>query len=248
MTQGEAWTGVWRVVAATLGACLLVTLVGWAALIGPSHVFTGPGPTPSSETTTTSEAPIEQVREKRREDVAQQEYGAATSIIANVIGGAIQLFCLGGMLYVAFWLARRATRAWRLRRHFDVAPDVDFETVPPGHPRRARKAMALDAEEQLRLLLDGEPRNAIVACWHRFEMQAVESGLARHPWETSSEFALRMLEQADIDSGPVSRLLDLYREARFSEHDLDESDRAAAAAALREIQAQVGARPGADRA
>jgi hypothetical protein len=73
-------------------------------------------------------------------------------------------------------------------------------------------------------------------------MQGVESGLPRHPWETSSEFALRMLARADVDSGPVSRLLDLYREARFSGHDLDESDRAAAAAALREIQAQVGAR------
>jgi hypothetical protein len=105
-----------------------------------------------------------------------------------------------------------------------------------------RTAMADDAEEQLRLLLDGEPRNAIVACWHRFEMQALESGLPRHPWETSSEFALRMLDRADVDSAAVNRLLELYREARFSEHDLVESHRTAAAGALREIHVQVGAR------
>jgi hypothetical protein len=104
--------------------------------------------------------------------------------------------------------------------------------------------MATDADEQLRLLLDGQPRNAIVACWHRFEMQAVEAGLARQPWETSSEFALRMLERADVDATAVSRLMELYREARFSEHDLDESHRTAAAAALRRIQAQAGARQG----
>lgn len=233
---------MWRAVAATVGACLLVTLVGWAALIGPSEVFTGPGPSPSTETTTTTEAPIEQLEEMDREDVERQEYGAATSIIANLIGGAIQLFCLVGMVFVAYLLARRAVKAWRLRRRYDVPESVDFETAEAGHPDRVRHAMAADAEEQLRLLLEGQPRNAIVACWHRFEMQGVESGLPRHPWETSSEFALRMLERADVDSRSVGRLLDLYREARFSEHDLDESDRTAAAAALREIQAQVGAR------
>lgn len=240
MTQGAS--GTWRAVAATVGACLLVTLVGWAALIGPSQVFTGPGPSPSTETTTTSEAPIDEAKEKDREDVAQQEYGTATTIIANVIGGAIQLFCLVGMVFVAWWLARRAVRAWRLRRRYDAPPDTDFETLVGGDPQRVRRAIEADAEEQLRLLLAGEPRNAIVACWHRFEMQAVDAGLPRHPWETSSEFALRMLERADVDSGAVSRLLDLYREARFSEHDLDESDRAAAVVALREIQSQVAGR------
>jgi hypothetical protein len=245
MTQGAS--GTWRAVAATVGACLLVTLVGWAALIGPSQVFTGPGPSPSSETTTTTEAPVEEVKELDREDVENREYGAATTIIANVIGGAIQLFCLLGMMFVAYWLGRRAIRAWHLRRRYDAPPTADFETLEDGHPERVRTAMADDAEEQLRLLLDGAPRNAIVACWHRFEMQAVESGLPRHPWETSSEFALRMLDRAEVDSAAVNRLLDLYREARFSEHDLDEADRAAAAAALRAIHTQVGARRAAGR-
>ena len=245
MTQGVS--GTWRVVAATVGACLLVTLVGWAALIGPSQVFTGPGPSPSTATTTTTEAPIDEVEERDREVLAQQEYGATTSIIANLVGGAIQLFALVGMLYVAVWLVGRALRAWRLRRRFDAPTDVDFETVAPGHLDRVRRAIATDADEQLQLLLDGEPRNAIVACWHRFEMQAVESGLPRRSWETSSEFALRMLERAEVGSAPVGRLLDLYREARFSEHDLGESDRGDAAAALREIQAQVASRRRVDR-
>ena len=240
MTRG-AWGGTWRAVVATMGACLLVILVGWAALIGPSQVFTGPGPLPSSETTTTSEAPIEEVEATDREDIERREYGTATSIIANVIGGAIQLVCLLGMMFVAYLLSRRAVRAWQLRRHFDAPESADFETLEGGHPHRVRRAMATDADEQLRLLSEGAPRNAIVACWHRFEVQAVEAGLPRHPWETSAEFALRMLERADVDAAAVSRLLDLYREARFSKHDLDESDRAAAGAALRDIQAHVGA-------
>src|SRR5688572_14281010 len=175
MTRGEAWSRAWRAVAATVGACLLVTLVGWAALIGPSQVFTGPGPAPSSETTTTSEPPVEETEELDRGDVEQREYGTATVIIANLIGGAIQLFCLLGMVFVAYWLGRRALRGWRLRRRFDVPPTAEFETLEGGHPERVRAAMTGDAEEQLRLLLDGRPRNAIVACWHRFELQAVEA-------------------------------------------------------------------------
>lgn len=241
MTQRSARGGAWRATAATLAACLVVTLVGWAALIGPSQVFTGPGPAPSSETTTTSEAPVEQVEELDRQDVEAREYGAATSIIVNLIGAAIQLFCLLGMLLVAFLLARRATRAWQLRRRYDAPEDADFETLAAGDPQRVRSVMAADADDQLGVLLEGQPRNAIVACWHRFELQAGRSGLPRRPWETSSELALRLLELADVDSAPVSRLLGLYGEARFSEHPVDESDREAAIAALREIQAQVGA-------
>jgi hypothetical protein len=55
-------------------------------------------------------------------------------------------------------------------------------------PRRVAEAVVADADLQLAMLLEGEPRNAIVACWHRFEVQASSIGLAREPWETSSEF------------------------------------------------------------
>lgn len=234
MTPGARQT--WCAVAATLGACLLVMLVAWAALIGPSSVLTGPGPVMDATTSTPTETPAE-VETMDREDVAQREYGATTSIIVNVIGGAIQLFCVLAIGFMAWLLARRAMRSWRLRRRYDGPPlDVEFESLADGDPHRVRRAIETDAEEQLRLLLEGQPRNAIVACWHRFEVQAVDAGLARHPWETSSEFALRLLERADIDPAPVSRLLELYREARFSQHDLDEDDRDAAAAALRQIQ------------
>ncbi len=236
MTPGARQT--WRAVAATLGACLLVVLVGWAALIGPSPVLTGQGPTMSTTTSTPTETPpVEE--ELDREDVAQRDYGAGTSIIANLIGGAIQVFFLVALVFVAWWLARRALRSWRLRRRFDAPPDLELEPLEDGHPERVRRTMAADAEEQLRLLIEGRPRNAIVACWHRFEVQALEAGLAPHAWETSSEFALRFLDRADVDPHAVSRLLGLYREARFSEHDLGEDDRAAAVAALRQVQSHV---------
>lgn len=236
MTPGARHT--WRAVGATLGACLLVTLVAWAALIGPSPVLTGQGPVMGSTTTSTpTETPV--AEETDREDVEEREHGAGTTLVTNLIGYALQLFALAVMLLVPVWLGRRALRAWRLRRRFDTPPDVDFTTLEGGDPERVRHAMTSDADEQLRLLLEGHPRNAIVACWHRFEVQAVEAGLARHPWETSSEFALRLLDRADVDPQAVSRLLELYREARFSEHALGEDDRDAAVASLRQIQSRA---------
>lgn len=237
MTPGARQT--WRAVAATLGACLLVTLVAWAALIGPSPVLTGPGPMAGSSTTTTSEPPIDEVGTTAEDVVEGEERGTVGSVIITVIGGLIVVSASGALMFLAYLLGRRAWAAWRFRRRVEPPDTVDFDTVEAGDPQRVRRVMADDAEEQLRLLLEGRPRNAIVACWHRFEVQAVEAGLARHPWETSSEFALRLLERADVDPAPVSRLLELYREARFSEHHLDEEDRAAAADALRQIQSRV---------
>ena len=98
-------------------------------------------------------------------------------------------------------------------------------TTGAGSPTRWPQ----DGAEQARLLEEGEARNAIVECWHRFEVQAARAGLGRRPAETSSELALRMLDAADVDRAAVTRLLELYREARFSGHDVAEDDRAARA-------------------
>jgi len=222
-----------RAVLATVGTCLLVTLVGWAALIGPSHVFHGVGPTTTGDRTIPPiQVPFDLLN---RDDIERRKYGPTATIVANVIGGVIELAVLAGMLFVAFLLLRRARDAWQLRRRYDAPASADFDVL-----ERVRRTMADDAGAQLGLLLEGEPRNAIVAIWHRFEVQAEQSGLPRHGWETSAEFAVRMLDVAEVDSSAVSRLLELYREARFSEHELTESHREAAGEALRKIQSQIG--------
>ena len=72
-------------------------------------------------------------------------------------------------------------------------------------------------------------------------VQAERAGLGRRPSETSSELALRMLDVADVDRAAVTRLLGLYREARFSPHEVGEDDRRAALDALARIRAGSGA-------
>ena len=81
-----------------------------------------------------------------------------------------------------------------------------------------------------------------MACWHRFEVQAESAGIGRAPWETSAEFTLRVLDLVSADERAVAELSVLYREARFSDHDLGEAARETAVDALERIHRGLGAR------
>jgi hypothetical protein len=134
----------------------------------------------------------------------------------------------------------------RDRRRPEPRPaEVPFDVL--DDPGGLIEEMRDDAPAQRALLEGGSARNAIVACWDRFEEQAGRVGLARRPWETSSEFTLRLLDVVEADGGAVARLERLYHEARFSQHVIDEDGRAAAVEALETIHASLRTRAGAGR-
>jgi len=141
------------------------------------------------------------------------------------------------LLLVALFLAGRYL--WRRRglRRREPEVEVDFDVIEA--PRAVAEAMSRDAAEQRLLLLDGDPRNGIVECWNRFEVQAASAGVARRAWETAAEYTLRILDLVDADEGAVSALAARFREARFSEHDVTEEDRQQAVKALDRIHATL---------
>lgn len=96
-----------------------------------------------------------------------------------------------------------------------------------------------DEAEQERALTTGTPRNGIVAVWVRLERTAHEAGFDRLPSETAADLVHRVLEGANVRPEAVATLADLYREARFSEHDITEEHRYAALEALWAIQADL---------
>ncbi len=81
-------------------------------------------------------------------------------------------------------------------------------------------------------------------CWHRFEELAESSGVRRLPWETSSEFTIRLLDRVSADEGAVGELAELYRDARYSRHEVGEDSRDRATAALDRIHRSLGSRTG----
>lgn len=215
--------------AAVIGATLVVLLLAtWAASVGPQEVLRGDGPERAAELDR-EEPPDEKPDGTREPGTASATDRSSTWV--GVLSAIVQLLCVALLGYAVVSIVRRGRRPrwWHRRAAPDPPPDADFEVL---EPQRTAEALVADAGLQMAMLLEGEPRNAIVACWHRFEVQASSVGLAREPWETSSEFTLRLLDLVSADPAAVAELAGLYREARFSDHDVDETSRARAVAAL----------------
>lgn len=253
-----------RAVAAVAATSLFLVLVAWATLIGPDEVFTGPGPRPGPGTTTaTSCIPLPVVTNADGsttipvpDDVGERDYCDPPDasiddyrdvveqnppplwlkVLAWLFLGTLLLLVAGGVIWLLVVLARAALA----ERGGAQRLDVDFTVL--DEPGRVAEQVIGDAAEQDALLRDGDARNAIVATWHRFEVQGGRAGVPRHASETSSEYVLRFLDLAEADHGPVRRLAELYREARFSDHQITEEHRTEALAALDAIRRGLGVR------
>lgn len=226
--------GVAGALAATL---LVVVLAAWAADTGPEALFRGEGypraePVPTTTTATPTPTRPSQIRKGAEQRPAEPPKWLV------VLGRLLEIGFLVALAYLVLRLLGWLRLRWRDRTPRPPPPaEVEFEVLDP--PRAAAEAMVRDAPAQLDLLHEGTPRNGIVACWHRFEVQAAEAGVGRRPWETSSEFTLRLLDLVSADHTAVSALARLYREARFSDHAIGEDARGEARAALAQVHDEL---------
>ncbi len=231
--------GLSAVVLTVLAVGLMLLLMMFAARAGPQRIVDGTLVDPHMKQVdppTASPLPLDTLHKKHR---GQETFHPG--LLLTGVGWAVRI---GIALFFA-WLAYRGLRllfeAVRDRDPPEPRPaQVDFDALEDSGPLVDQ--MRADAAHQSALLLDGIARDAIVACWDRFEVQAAQAGIARRPWETSSEFTLRLLDFVSADSGAVARLERLYHEARFSEHVIGEDRRSAAAEALQSIHATLPTR------
>jgi hypothetical protein len=107
-------------------------------------------------------------------------------------------------------------------------------------PDAVENQLHLEADAARVSLSEGPPRNAIVACWIQLEGDVAAAGLPRHVAETSSEYIERVIGESSVDVAPITELAALYREARFSTHDLEHDHRVRAAGALDRVVAALG--------
>ncbi len=225
-----------------LAVGVMLLMVMFAARSGPERIFTGPLHDPSVPrvTRTLSIPPGPRIRHHRGDGLIH------SSPFFLAVGWVIGVAALGLALWLLYLGVRRLLRylAERKPRTKPTPPAyVDFDVLDDPEP--LIEEMRQDADAQYELLLGGQPRNAIVACWDRFEEQAERVDASRKAWETSSEFTLRLLDAVSADVDAVSRLESLYREARFSEHEMHESHRQEAIEALRVIHTSLGIGAGA---
>lgn len=225
-----------------VAATTLLVVVAWAAATGPSGVLRGDGPeraTPSPTETSASASPGSSGSAGPLQEPPPDPSWWQRSL-AFLVDVALLVLCLVLALRYLPGLVRSAVRrrAAHARHGPGAADDSGFSVVQP--PEAVAHEVLSDASAQRDLLQEGSPRNAIVACWHRFEAQGAAAGVERRPWETSSEYAMRILDLVEAHQPAVSRLGELYREARFSEHDVTEEHRRSALEALDAIHRSIG--------
>ncbi|HKA68573.1 MAG TPA: DUF4129 domain-containing protein [Actinomycetes bacterium] len=135
----------------------------------------------------------------------------------------LTLAVLGAVLAVLAMLRRGGRRVIARARVFDGPPEV------PG------LAEAISAGDSALRESSMDARAAIIACYVAMERVLAEHGAAREVADTPAELLDRAVGAGLIRSDAALRLTDLFREARFSSHPMDETARTAATAALTEL-------------
>ena len=179
---------------------------------------------------------------------AREAAGDATSTwrtyeVPAWFSGTGYVLLAGMAAFLVAVLVRRIAVARRRRLLEGGPPRV---TPPPSRVDAVADPEALAGELELRLaaLREGTPRNAIVATWVELERAAEHAGFHRDVAETPSEFTRRVLASYVLDERAIRTLARLYREARFSEHQLTEAHRAQARECLLRLYAGLRAAAG----
>lgn len=186
------------------------------------HATRGATEDPAEDTGAATQAAAEDTTEDTEETQA-----ADLAKVWWVLGG-IALTLLLAVVVLAIRVNRRRRRA-----------------APPESAREAPdRALLTDrrAARQARMLREGSPREAIIATWLDLERLVATAGVPRRPSETSSELVVRVLDDREVPAAALTDLAALFREARFSTHELTEALRERAAGDLDAVHAALGAR------
>ncbi|WP_408635507.1 DUF4129 domain-containing protein [Phytohabitans suffuscus] len=153
---------------------------------------------------------------------------------AVVIGVIVLAVLLGVMVWT---LAREVSRR-RVRGR-----------MPPRQVSRTASAEEVVAALDAGLIdlsdADLDPRRAVIACWLRLEQAAAAAGTPRKATDTSTDLVTRLLGEHNVSGDVLASFADVYREARYATHAVDERMREQARAALQRLRAELtaGVRP-----
>jgi hypothetical protein len=94
-----------------------------------------------------------------------------------------------------------------------------------------------DALDDLRA--EPDPRRAIIAAYARLERVLASHGVARLGSETSDEYLVRVLHEFELPPGAISRLTELFAQAKFSHHHVDSTMKESAIDALEQFRDEL---------
>ena len=213
-----------------IAASAIVVLCLLAASSGSIRLWEDPGP---AGTQTVRDQVTQAPEDEPRRDIQGAMDWPDLSWLLNVVNVLVFLFLALAIALVIsdrgnwMWNVRR--RTWRRATPEKSAPLPEFHLAP----------IEVDIGAAGEALVVGTPRNAIVRCWMQVERDASAVGLARLDSATAAEYVERVVASSSVDPGPIGELASLYREARFSRHELDDAHREKALLALHGVAAQL---------
>ncbi|HEX9999924.1 MAG TPA: DUF4129 domain-containing protein [Actinoplanes sp.] len=152
--------------------------------------------------------------------------------------GTVALYVLGGVAILVLALAIYALVRDRMRRQ---ARRAGRGRQVVNQPRTAEELVAaLDAGLEELSDTDRDPRRAVIACWVRLEQAAAAAGTLRHPGDSPTDLVGRLLNEQRVDGRVLAALLDVYRQARYASHTVDDQMRQQAVSALQRLRADLG--------
>jgi hypothetical protein len=221
----------WWPLAAILGLLFLTSLA--ATRSEPELDQLGPEPAPAATTPPPLLPP-----DPQQATAAAVPGASAPAGLPDWLGtAALTVLIITGVVFAALliWAFVRDQVRRQARRQPRSAP------VVTSQPAAEELVAAVDAGLEDLSDTDRDPRRAVIACWVRLEQAAAAAGTTRHPGDTPTDLVSRLLAEQRVDAGLLSALRDVYREARYATHSVDDRMRTQARSALQRLRADLGA-------
>lgn len=133
----------------------------------------------------------------------------------------------------------------RRRRRSTPAVHYADERVEAAQTQRSSETLARAAERGLAEMTDPsrEPREAIIACYAAMERELARvPGAVPQQFDTATEVLDRAVEQHALRADTASELVNLFAEARFSPHVMNEGHRDVAVGVLNVVLDELRSR------
>jgi hypothetical protein len=216
------------IVGAVLGLLVVLLVAGVAAREGD---YTAPLPPTATSTATATVAPTRQEaspttafpptpRKRNEPDLPP------SPVLGRVLLVVVVLLALAG---AAVLITSLVGSARDLARSGALTPPRAVGTA-------VREALAPAAEQALVAVEQPDAREAVVRSWLLLGEAAAVVGFPAGPAETAAEYAGRIADELGVPATELDRLADLYREARFSQHEVGEPQRTEARTLLHRLR------------
>ncbi|MGO9925380.1 MAG: DUF4129 domain-containing protein [Mycobacterium sp.] len=216
----------WRVLLIGLGV-----IVAWLLITMLLVRLTVPhGVAPSASTPVPSAPPSGHATGPPQQQHPQNNTGDMFGIL---LAGAIPM-----LLLIVAGSVVASRRRWRAATPASAADEYVESQEPAPQSRSLARAAELGLAEMADL--NREPREAIIACYAAMERELANvPGAAPQDFDTPTEVLARAIERHALHADNAVRLVNLFEEARFSPHVMNEDHREVAVDVLRLVLAEL---------